>query len=440
MRNAETVYLFRHALLRDAAYQLQLPGDRARLHRFAFELIEALAGGRPPEPPPLDAPEAPAFKAHGTDRFALELVRHARVALAAHGIEAAGEESASLASAAALYLRRAAEVTSRQFRHETAETCWLELAALQCGGVRAAALRLAGEAAHGRGCPFEAEKHFEGALNGFREVGDRVSEGVALGSLAGVYRETGRVEQAERTYEQALAIDREVGNRRIEGAALGNLAILYSETGRVAQSERTYEQALAIQREVGNRRFEGVVLGNLANVYRQTGRVKQAERAYGQALTIHREVGDRRSEGVALGNLTGVYHQTGRVEQAEQTYEKALAILREVGIRRSEGIALGNLAALYNDTGRIDLAERTFAVSLAIHREVGNRRFEGLHLCAFCEVFLALKKLDKARETWRQGATILRQLGDSQEIQSRTDRMRQACAKAGVLPFDEAPH
>ncbi|KAF0240274.1 MAG: hypothetical protein FD180_4996, partial [Planctomycetota bacterium] len=52
---AERAYLFRHALLRDAAYQLQLPGDRARLHGLAFEAIEALAGGRPPEPAPLDA-------------------------------------------------------------------------------------------------------------------------------------------------------------------------------------------------------------------------------------------------------------------------------------------------------------------------------------------------------------------------------------------------
>ncbi|KAF0246286.1 MAG: hypothetical protein FD180_774, partial [Planctomycetota bacterium] len=55
MNSAETAYLFRHALMRDAAYQLQLPGDRARLHGLAFALIEGFCGGRPPEPPPLDA-------------------------------------------------------------------------------------------------------------------------------------------------------------------------------------------------------------------------------------------------------------------------------------------------------------------------------------------------------------------------------------------------
>ena len=39
---AEQIYFFRHALLRDAAYQLQLPGDRARLHGLAF----AMTAGR----------------------------------------------------------------------------------------------------------------------------------------------------------------------------------------------------------------------------------------------------------------------------------------------------------------------------------------------------------------------------------------------------------
>lgn len=46
--NAEDAYLFRHALMRDAAYQMQMPGDRAKLHELAVYLIEAATGGRPP--------------------------------------------------------------------------------------------------------------------------------------------------------------------------------------------------------------------------------------------------------------------------------------------------------------------------------------------------------------------------------------------------------
>jgi hypothetical protein len=39
---AEEAYLFAHATLREAAYQLWLPSDRARLHSFALEILEAL--------------------------------------------------------------------------------------------------------------------------------------------------------------------------------------------------------------------------------------------------------------------------------------------------------------------------------------------------------------------------------------------------------------
>src|SRR5690606_35638334 len=40
--SGETVYLFRHGMLRDAAYQLQTPSFRATLHAWALELLEVL--------------------------------------------------------------------------------------------------------------------------------------------------------------------------------------------------------------------------------------------------------------------------------------------------------------------------------------------------------------------------------------------------------------
>lgn len=64
---AETAYLFRHALLRDAAYELQMPGARATLHGLAFSLMEAAVGSRAPEPPTLDG-DLMLLQPHPTDR------------------------------------------------------------------------------------------------------------------------------------------------------------------------------------------------------------------------------------------------------------------------------------------------------------------------------------------------------------------------------------
>ena len=74
---AEIAYFFRVPLLRDAAYQLQVPSDRARLHRFALEITETMFGGRPPEPQP-DQWGDLKCEPHTTDPYALDLAEHAR--------------------------------------------------------------------------------------------------------------------------------------------------------------------------------------------------------------------------------------------------------------------------------------------------------------------------------------------------------------------------
>ncbi|MBE7491775.1 MAG: tetratricopeptide repeat protein [Planctomycetes bacterium] len=325
MTSAEQAYLFRHALLRDAAYDLQTPSDRAALHELAFHLIEQAFGGRAPEPPPLDALDPPPCAPHGTDIVSAELAYHAR--LAADGErEGAGVPPALCR----LYLHRAAEYLERAFQAQASAQAWQALSELVAGAARGECHRRAGAVLLQAGQPVAAQSAFTQSLAIAREVGNRRSEGMALGNLASVYRDTGRVEQAERTHEQALAVHREVGNRSFEGMALGNLANVYRETGRVEQAERTYERALAIHREVGNRRDEGIALGNLAGVYLETGRMEQAEWTCEQALTIHREVGNRRFEGITLCDYALCLLVQGRHQQARERWREGAAILREL--------------------------------------------------------------------------------------------------------------
>ncbi|MBE7491773.1 MAG: tetratricopeptide repeat protein [Planctomycetes bacterium] len=322
---AETAYLFRHALLRDAAYDLQLPADRARLHELAFYFIEEAFGGRAPMPPPLDTIDPPPCPPHRTDSIAAELAEHSRLAGGGEG-EGAGVPPALYR----LYLHRAAEYLERAFHGQASAQAWQALSELVAGAARGECHRRAGAVLLQAGQPVAAQSAFTQSLAIAREVGNRRSEGMALGNLASVYRDTGRVEQAERTHEQALAVHREVGNRSFEGMALGNLANVYRETGRVEQAERTYERALAIHREVGNRRDEGIALGNLAGVYLETGRMEQAEWTCEQALTIHREVGNRRFEGITLCDYALCLLVQGRHQQARERWREGAAILREL--------------------------------------------------------------------------------------------------------------
>ncbi|NUN48270.1 MAG: tetratricopeptide repeat protein [Candidatus Brocadiae bacterium] len=475
--NAESIYVFRHALLRDAAYQLQLPGDRSRLHALALAAIEEVCGGRPPEPPPLSSPEPAAWVPHPTDAFAEALAQHARLAQSCGAGDPPSTRNASLQNARGIYLRRAARIANREHRHNARLNALQEAASFLRGAEKAQALAYAAESARLAGCMDTAESLLLEALAVSRESGSPRVEGLALTRLALVLEETGRTEPAERRYEEALLIHRKSGDRRSEAVTLGNRAELYRNTGRMDQAERGFEEALAIHRKLRNRGSEGVVIGSLAVLHARTGRFALAERGYRRALEIHREVGNRRSEGRMLGNLSTLLKTGGRLEQAEQTLLQSLVLLREVGDRRAEGIALGNLANIRMDTHRIPEAALGYEQAMAIHRELGDwanlgivmgnlsllhrnagavvlaesllrqaidldrasrsRPAEGVHLCDLASLLLGSGRHEEARLSWREGAAILRRVRDVRGIERAAAQMRDACARAGVKPFDQ---
>ena len=239
--HAETAYLFRHALLRDAAYQLQLPGDRARLHALAIAAIEELAGGRPPEPPAVDALESVPLDPHPSDPWARELAGHAREA----------GDGASWREAEKRWLRRAAEQAEKHALGGAAVELWKRHADLSRRTERGESLRRAGFAAFGAGLTAAAEALYERAIELQRESRHRRLEGAAVANLAQLLQETGRWKQAAPMLEEALRISREADDRETEVYALKHQARLLLLTGHPREAEETCERALATARAAG---------------------------------------------------------------------------------------------------------------------------------------------------------------------------------------------
>lgn len=463
--SAETAYLFRHALLRDAAYSLQLPSDRARLHELAFYLIEQAFGGRAPEPPPLESIDPPSREPHPTDPIADELVQHIRLAA----------DNATNHALLLRYLRRAAEWAGMQHRPETATALWLDLAGRTLGSARGEALCRAGASWLSAGRPQRAIDYCNQAIEVESGPESRRFLGLAYRNLAVAYQETGRVQLAQPAYTKALELLAEAGDNRALATTLVNLANYHLQTGQVnialehygraldmsrAAEDRNLEgsvltnmstacrqvgdleraeelslAALAIQRQLGNRRSEAISLSSLANVFYETGRVEQARELLEQSLAIHREVGNRRSEGVALTGLASVYQAAGQLEKAEHLFRDALNIHREAQNRRAEGIVIGNLAELLRITKRAAEARDLFVLALKIHTECGNAAFLGGHTCNYALCLLALRN-PTSRETWQRGFDELKERQNRKEMQRAVIAMRKACTEAGVPPFE----
>lgn len=399
---AETAYLFRHALLRDAAYELQPPTDRARLHALALQLIELLHGGPAPDPGP------PAFgglkppAAHATDAVSLDLARHAELAA---GADARYEQSA------ALYLHRAAALAHTSFRFREAAGLWRRLASRLTGVTRLAAIFRQGEAAQDAGLAAEASASFGHVMQAARDADNPMVEGLALSGLATVMLAQGNLADAEPDMRRAIELLRSCDEPRALAKALSNLANLLGHSGRVEEAESAWGTALELLNAADDIEATAAVLNNLAGLFNGRGEVARAEELYMRALEIHREHGRPHSVALVRLNLANLYSHTGREEQAETMLRDVLEVTRKVGNLRLEGGARSNLAAVLANTGQYAEAETLLQQATAIYRELADRRMEAVALAAMMSIYQNSRRYSMALEVGRRALEISRQQG-----------------------------
>lgn len=403
--HAEAAYLFRHALLRDAAYAMQLPSERARLHLAAADAIEADSAFAGP--------------------MAAEIARHLAAART-------WREKPALKRREAVFTRTAAEHAELQFNYRDALGLWQRLATLGSRKQAAEVLRRAGRVAVQSGESTLAEALLKRSLKLATATGDQNTQSLALGSLGNLFQQTGRLDLAVPMHERSLKILRKAKDRHREGVELGNLANLYSRKRQNKKAEALYAQTMAIHREVGNRLGEAVAMGNLAGLYQESGRVQQAEELYARSLPVLEELADRRSTGIALANLGNLYATTKRDELALTTYARALVAVRETGNRRYEGIVLGSIALLHSIRNRTLEALPLFEAALEIHAEVRNLSALGAHGCDLAMRLVQLGRTEEASVWWRKSLALLIELGDTNGAKAKRTEMKQVCRERGI--------
>jgi len=280
--------------------------------------------------------------------------------------------------------------------------------------------------------PKTIEAH-ENCLRIAREIGDRQSEGGALGNLGNAYYNLGQYERAIDFYQQCLTLARETGDRRGEGGALGCLGIAFNTLGQYERAIDLYQQYLTLARETGDRRGEGGALGSLGIAYDSLGQDERAIDLYQQYLTLAREIGDWRGEGNALGSLGNAYDSLGQYERAIDFLQQHLTISREIGDRRGEGNTLCNLGATQLKLEQYPESLTNTQTALEIFQEIGGRDGEAEALKNLAELHQALGEVEVARQYCQQALELATELGIplAEECQKLKEKLEEREASEG---------
>ena len=192
-------------------------------------------------------------------------------------------------------------------------------------------------------------------------------------SLAGSYRDAGRLDKAIALYEQILEDSIRVLGLDHPGTLTSrfDLAGAYRASGRLEEAIALYEQVFSGRSRVlgPDHRSTLIARDHLADTYWEAGRLDEAITLKKQILADAMRIMGPDSPGAsaARNNLAATYRDAGRLDEAIALFEQNLDdVARTLGLNHPETLASRHsLAGVYRDAGRLDEAIPLFEQNLA---------------------------------------------------------------------------
>jgi tetratricopeptide (TPR) repeat protein len=328
-REPELEYLFRHALIQEAAYTSLLKTDRRALHRAVGEVLEQAYADR-------------------LDEWSPWLGQH---------FLTGGEEDRALH-----YFARAGEVALRGYANAEAVQHYgqaLELARRQStvSLARRQSLYL------GLGRAYELLGHYERAIAAYTEMsdlaqtrGDRPLELAALIELtklraipSGAYDPPqGRV-----LAEKALALARALGDQAAEARLLWIMALLNIYSGGGLPEAAAYgDQALSLTRALDLPELRAFILNDVWYAYVGIGDLKRAWAMLTEAQQLWRAMGNTPMLAANHSYLSQMHLWAGELEQAVQQAEDGFRLAGSINNVEGQVTSQFMILPTYAEAGR----------------------------------------------------------------------------------------
>lgn len=342
----EISYLFKHALLRDAAYRMQIRARRQALHKAALEALESL------------------YRDDPGGRFG-ELAYHALMAelpepTFRYSLAAGNEAMSKYAAAEAVNVYRPARDligqvgTSPEERHQL---CTLYGRALELTGDPAAALA-----------------HYEAMEQLAREVGDQRLELAAV-VAQGTMRSTGNVmsdfKLAESLGQKGLELASALDDRAAEAKIYWNLIHAYRLTGQYEEALASGLRALEVAETLDLREQIAYIANDLGTVYMGLGEISKMLATSRRAVKLWRELdnGPMLIDGLAVYGMT--LSMTGQFEDALVVAEEGIALSQAAKNRWGEAIMHYSPALVHLQRLEIEAGLEHANVSLRLAQDGG---------------------------------------------------------------------
>ena len=445
----ELMYLFKHIVTQEVAYETLSFATRARLHDQIGQYIERTY------PDGLDQfIDLLAFHFERSEN--LEKKRE-------YLLKAAEAAQAGYANAAAItYYQRVLHLLPEERRvagllklgqvlelvgeWENAEAIYGEAERLadriQDAQSQAQAQRSLGWLRRKRGEYGTAEERLARAREMYQRLGDIAGVSNVLADIGEIYRLQGKFAEARAYYEDSLSLAAGITDprlsRKARAHALKGAGTVATWQGDYATARELNQESLALRRELGDTPGVATLLNNLGIIARFQRDLPGARQMNDESLALFREMGDRWAVGQLLNNQACVASDQGDYAEARRLLEESLLIRRQLGDKAGLALSLNTLADVVLDEGAFLDARPLLDESLELNRELGDQTAIAYLIEDYAGLAAAELQPEKALQLAGFAAALREAIGAPlpPSEQARVDRMiapaRQALTETAV--------
>ena len=355
----ELVYMFKHIVTQEVAYESLLSSTRAVFHGQFGQFIEQVYADHLSQY--LDLLAYHYYRSPNDDKKREYLRRAGEAAQAAYANDAAIDYYQRLIPLLPPepqidVMLKLGQVLELVGQWEPANEVYERgLALAEQTGHRSAQARCQaaiGDVRSKRGLYAEAVEWLGRARASFEVLEDWVGMAQALKLAGTVAARQGDLTMADRLYSEGLALSRLSKDQRTIAFLLSNLGMVARYQSDLATAKARYEESLGILRQLGDRWAMSTVLGNLGYVLRDLGDDNAALPILEESLSIRKQVGDKWLIGNSLNQLGEFALDRGDTAAARAMYREALTLYSELGDPRAIATLLEDFGGLATTQGQ----------------------------------------------------------------------------------------
>jgi class 3 adenylate cyclase/tetratricopeptide (TPR) repeat protein len=238
-----------------------------------------------------------------------------------------------------------------------------------------------------------AEQNFLQCLEIIRTVDEQLINSQIIANLGLTYMNLNNYDEGIRSIQSFLSIA-ERRNDRLGLASLHtNLGIIFFEKGDYDAALLHYKSGLAISEELGNKLLISIAVGCIGSVYERKGDFAQAYTHFEEDLKLTQSLGDKQGIAIAYGLLGGHYSIKGEFQKALTYLEPNLKLCEELGYQKGVIKALNSLGDVYYFQGEAQKAIMYYEKSIAVAKKINNRLLYGMGMIEKCYALLSLEKI-----------------------------------------------